>query len=137
MNKKIIEIDKLKEKLITTKGKIVLTHGVFDLFHIGHLKHLKEAKKYGALLIVSLTRDKNVMKGPDRPYYNEKLRAEMLATLEFVDYVTFSNSKSAVDVIKKIKPDYYIKGKDYSNDKYDVTGKIKLEANEVKKNPAR
>ena len=133
MNKKIIEINQLKEKLIKKKAKITLAHGVFDLFHIGHLKHLKEAKKYGTLLIVSLTRDKNVMKGPDRPYYDEKLRAEMIATLEFVDYVTFSNSKSALDIIKKIKPDYYVKGKDYSNPKQDVTGKIKRETAELKK----
>ena len=133
MNKKIIEIDRLKEKLISKRGKIALAHGVFDLFHIGHLKHLREAKKFGTLLIVSLTRDKNVMKGPDRPYYNEKLRAEMIATLEFVDYVTFSNSKSAVDVIKIIKPNYYIKGNDYSNHKQDVTGKIRQENSEVKK----
>lgn len=133
MNNKIIEIDQLKIKLKTKKGKIVLVHGVFDLFHIGHLKHLKEAKKYGAVLIVSLTKDKYVMKGPDRPYYKDQLRAEMIASLEFVNYITFSNSKSAVDVIKKIKPDYYIKGKDYSSNKDDITGKIKIETNEVKK----
>ena len=132
MNNKIIETDKLRIKLKTKKGKIVLAHGVFDLFHIGHLRHLKEAKKYGTILIVSLTKDKYVLKGPDRPYYNEKLRAEMIATIEFVNYVTFSNSKSAIDVIKKIKPHYYIKGKDYSNDKDDITGKIIVETNEVK-----
>ena len=133
MKKKIFEIDQLKQKLKKQKVKISLAHGVFDLFHIGHLKHLKEAKKYGTILIVSLTKDKHVIKGPDRPYYTERLRAEMIATLEFVDYVTFSNSKSAIDVIKKIKPNYYVKGKDYVNHKLDITGKIKLEIEELKK----
>ncbi len=133
MKKKIIEIDKLIKKLKVNKQSVSLAHGVFDLFHIGHLKHLKEAKKYCSILVVSLTRDKYVMKGPDRPYYTESLRAEMIANLEFVDYVTFSDTKSAVDVIKKIKPKYYIKGKDYLEHEKDATGKIKLEVKELTK----
>ena len=52
MNKKIIEINKLQEKLIPKRGKIALAHGVFDLFHIGHLKHLREAKKFGTLIVL-------------------------------------------------------------------------------------
>ena len=134
MKKKIIEIDKLSEKLKVSKQVVSLAHGVFDLFHIGHLKHLKEAKKYGSVLVVSLTKDKYVMKGPDRPYYAETLRAEMIANLEFVDFVTFSNSKSAVDVIRKLKPNFYIKGKDYLEHEEDITGKIKLEIKELEKN---
>ena len=133
MKKKIIEIDKLIKKLKVNKQSVSLAHGVFDLFHIGHLKHLKEAKKYCSILVVSLTRDKYVMKGPDRPYYTESLRAEMIANLEFVDYVTFSDTKSAVNVIKKIKPKYYIKGKDYLEHEKDATGKIKLEVKELTK----
>ena len=77
--KKIVEVDILAKLLKKQKDKgkkIVLCHGVFDLLHIGHIKHFKEAKEFGDILVVSLTPDKYINKGPGRPAFNERLRLE-------------------------------------------------------------
>ena len=93
----------IKIKSIKKNGKkIVLCHGVFDLLHIGHIRHLRQAKKMGNILIVSVTSDNFVNKGPNRPMFKEHLRLEAIAALKFVDYVVLSNKSSAVDVIKKL-----------------------------------
>ena len=69
------------EKIKKEKKSIVLCHGVFDLFHIGHLTHLHEAKKFGDVLIVSITSDKFVNKGPGRPYFNQEHRLNVLSSI--------------------------------------------------------
>ncbi len=133
---KIISPSSLEKKIKFLKNKskkIVLCHGVFDLLHPGHLKHFKTAKKYGNILIISITADRYVFKGPNRPAFNEKLRLESLSSLECVDYVTLSNSPTATNVIRTIKPNFYCKGPDYKNYKKDVTGEILNEVKEVKK----
>ena len=137
MKKKIIDFSNVEKilKPIKRKGKkIVCCHGVFDLLHIGHLKHFKSAKKYGDILIVSVTPDKFIQKGFDRPYFNSEQRMESLASIEIIDFVILNNLTNAVDIIKKIKPDYYVKGPDYKNFKDDITGQIKKERLAVKKN---
>ena len=118
--KKIIDINVLKNKIIRIKKsrkKIILCHGVFDLLHIGHIKHLKIAKDLGDILIVSLTTDKFVNKGPGRPVFNEKLRCEAIESLGFVDYVTLSNSSSAVEIIKKLNPIFTVKEMNTKSDR--------------------
>ena len=140
MKKKIIDFSNVEKilKPIKRKGKkIVCCHGVFDLLHIGHLKHFKSAKKYGDILIVSVTPDKFIQKGFDRPYFNSEQRMESLASIEIIDFVILNNSTNAVDIINKIKPDYYVKGPDYKNFKDDITGQIKKERLAVKKNGGR
>ena len=137
MKKKIIDFSNVEKilKPIKRKGKkIVHCHGVFDLLHIGHLKHFKSAKKYGDVLVISVTPDKFVQKGFGRPYFNSEQRMESLASIEVVDFVILNNSTNAVDIIKKIKPNYYVKGPDYKNFKEDITGQIKNEELVVKKN---
>ena len=67
--------------------KIVHCHGVFDLLHVGHIRHLNHAKKIGDVLVVSITSDRFVNKGPNRPAFTQSLRAEALSSLECVDYV--------------------------------------------------
>ena len=104
------------------------------MLHIGHLKHFKSAKKYGDILVISVTPDKFVQKGFERPYFNSEQRMESLASIEVVDFVILNNSTNAVDIIKKIKPNYYVKGPDYKNFKEDITGQIKNEELVVKKN---
>jgi cytidyltransferase-like protein len=64
---------------------IVLCHGVFDLLHVGHIRHFAEARAQGSLLVVTLTEDRHVNKGPNRPAFPEGLRAEAIAALEAVD----------------------------------------------------
>lgn len=113
--------------------KVVLAHGVFDILHVGHKRHLDIGKRHGDLLIVTLTTDKFVNKGPDRPVFSEKLRAEMVAALECVDYVGISPNPGAEPVIETVKPSYYLKGSEYADEEKDVTGRIKTERLTVEK----
>ncbi len=123
-----------KIKHLKNRGKkIVLCHGVFDLLHIGHIKHFKSAKKYGDYLIVSITTNKFVNKGPGRPIFNHLERLNFLKELKIIDAAVVSNSSSAEDVIRTIKPDFYVKGPDYKNNNKDKTKKIFLEKKIVKK----
>jgi rfaE bifunctional protein nucleotidyltransferase chain/domain len=113
--------------------KVVLAHGVFDILHVGHKRHLDIGKRHGDVLIVTLTTDKFVNKGPDRPVFAEKLRAEMVAGLESVDYVGISPNPGAEHVIEAVKPNFYLKGSEYSAEEDDVTGRIKTERLTVEK----
>lgn len=116
-----------------SKKKIVLCHGVFDLLHVGHIKHLKKAKQLGDLLVVTITPDKFVNKGPGRPVFNENLRAEAISALASVDYVAINDAQTAIKTIRLLKPNIYCKGKDYKNSKDDITGEILNEVKELKK----
>ncbi len=92
---------------------IVLANGVFDLLHVGHIWHLEAARELGDRLIVSLTLDEYVNKGPGRPVYPWAHRAELLRCLRCVDEVV--PSISGADAVMKVKPDIFVKGKDYLN----------------------
>lgn len=118
---------------MSKKHKIVLAHGSFDLFHYGHLKHLQSAKKFGDKLIVSLTSDKYIKKGPNRPIFKEKERLEIIKSLKFVDHAFISSELTALSSIKKVKPDYYVKGNDYKSLKNDLSKNIIKEKKEVEK----
>ena len=107
MLKKILDLKTLQKKIKILKKKqkiIVLCHGVFDLLHIGHIKHLKKAKELGDILVVTLTPDTYVNKGPGRPLFNQNLRSESLAALSSVDFVSINNNSTAANIIRKIKP---------------------------------
>ncbi|MCB4790658.1 MAG: PfkB family carbohydrate kinase [Elusimicrobia bacterium] len=130
--KNIHQLAKIIEGLKKKGKKIVQCHGVFDLVHLGHMRHFNEAKKQGDILVVTLTKDKYVKRGPGRPYFNEHLRAETLASLAVTDYVAILNSPTAIEAIKTIKPDVYVKGPDYKEKDKDVTGKIYEEEEAVK-----
>lgn len=111
--KSVAELARIVKKLKKEGKKIVHCHGVFDLIHPGHIRYLKSAKNHGDFLIVTITADAFVRKGPGRPIFKENLRAEVLASIEYVDYVATINSYSAVDGINAICPDLYVKGPDY------------------------
>jgi len=95
--------------------KVVLTNGCFDLLHRGHLHLLREAKKQGDLLVVALNSDSSVktIKGADRPVLPESERAELIAALEMVDYVTAFDEADPYKLIKELKPDVLVKGGDW------------------------
>ncbi len=112
------------ESLRKKKKNIVLAHGVFDLFHLGHLRHLKICKNFGDTLVVSITDDKFVKKGPNRPVFNSLNRAEIINSIGFVDYVFINKTETSEKVIQYLKPNVYIKGKDYKDLKKDITGNI-------------
>lgn len=103
---------------------VVLAHGVFDLVHLGHVRHLETAKREGDMLVVSVTEDRFVNKGPGRPAFPAPMRAEMLAALGIVDIVVVNNAATAVNVINALQPSIYVKGSEYTNADDDVTGKI-------------
>ncbi len=104
--------------------KIVLCHGVFDVLHAGHLAYFKAAKAFGDILVTTISTDAFVNKGPGRPYFTDKIRAEMVAALEIVDYVAISDHPTAVSAIEALQPDFYVKGQDYRDATKDVTGGI-------------
>ena len=108
--------------------KVVLAHGVFDLIHPGHIRHLEAARRQGDLLVVTVTPDRHVNKGPGRPVFTQDLRAEALAALACVDYVAVNMWASAVETIRAVRPHVYVKGNDYADASRDVTGKISDEA---------
>ncbi len=111
---------------------IVLCHGVFDLLHPGHIKHFEAAKKEGDILVVTLTKDEFVNRGPGRPVFNQILRAESIAALGCVDFVAINEWPTAVETIRKLRPHLYVKGSDYVKRKEDATGMIFEEEEAIK-----
>ena len=125
------EICKLSRSF-KNKKKIALCHGTFDLVHPGHIRHLIYAKNKVDVLIVSITSDKYVIKKKDGTFVPENLRAENLAVLEFVDYVFIDYDFTPINSIRKIKPDYFVKGYDYSS-KTNINPKTLSEKKTVEK----
>lgn len=134
LNRKIKNLEELSGilgKLKCEGKKIIHCHGVFDLVHPGHVRHFHAAKALGDILMVTITPDKYVNKGPGHPVFTEALRAESIAALEFVDYVTINLWPTAVEIIKALKPDIYVKGQDYADPEKDETGGIHREKDAV------
>jgi len=109
------------------RRRIVHCHGVFDLLHIGHIKHFQQARRFGDILVVTVTPDRYVNKGPHRPVFNEILRAEAVAALDCVDFVAVNRWPTAVETIAMLKPHFYAKGSEYKEAHKDVTGGIARE----------
>jgi rfaE bifunctional protein nucleotidyltransferase chain/domain len=107
--------------------RIGLCHGVFDLLHVGHISHFREAKDLVDCLIVSVTSDYFVNKGPGRPLFSQQHRIDFLKEIELIDFIILSKSATAEDSIRKIRPDLYFKGSDYERTNEDITGKIQSE----------
>lgn len=99
----------------------VQCHGVFDVFHYGHLVHLQAARTYGDVLIVTITADKYVFKGPNRPVFKQHQRVAMLRALAFVDDVRIIDAPGAEEAIRQVRPKVYVKGVEYE-------GKLKEKA---------
>ncbi|MBL79121.1 MAG: cytidyltransferase [Nitrosomonadaceae bacterium] len=133
---KIVSIEEIARyaKGLRKEGKrVVLCHGAFDLMHSGHIRYLQRAKQEGDILLVTVTADSFVNKGPGRPVFGEQLRAENIAALACVDQVAINNSLSAVDALNKIRPNIYAKGAEYRSHGDDVTGNISREQQAVEK----
>ncbi len=120
-------------KNLKSKGKkIALCHGVFDILHAGHISHFEEVKKKCDYLFVTVTEDKFVFKGPNRPVNSHYFRAKILDSIKLIDFVGINYSSDAVKSIQAIKPDYYFKGKDFKSKK-DLTQRLDKEIRSVKK----
>ncbi|MBI3378067.1 MAG: D-glycero-beta-D-manno-heptose 1-phosphate adenylyltransferase [Nitrospirae bacterium] len=122
--KKILNWNELKAELdnLKTKGKkVVFTNGCFDIIHAGHVRYLREAMKLGDVLVIGLNSDKSVSKiKPGRPVNPQDHRAEILSSLEMVDYVTMFDEETPYELIKLLKPDILVKGGDWK--KEDIVG---------------
>ena len=110
---------------------VVHCHGVFDLVHPGHIRHLEAAKREGDVLVVTVTPDEYVNKGPGRPVFNQRLRAESLAALQCVDYVAINEWPTVIEAIRLLRPDVYIKGGGHDRRESDLTGELYDEQQEV------
>src|SRR6266480_6054805 len=130
--KRLKDLANTLEKLRGAGKKIVHCHGVFDLLHIGHIKHLEAARKLGDVLVVTLTPDRFVNKGPHRPAFPERLRAEALASLACVDFVAINEWPTAVETIVRLRPDFYVKGVVREAGKRDHTNTIQQAADAVR-----
>src|SRR4030066_1893230 len=97
--KKLDELPQLLQLCRLQNKKIIHCHGIFDILHIGHIRYLEQAKRLGDVLVVTVTPDRYVDRGPGRPVFNETLRAESIASLHFVDYVAVNQWPTAVDAI--------------------------------------
>lgn len=97
---------------------IVFTNGCFDLLHVGHVRLFQKAKSLGDVLIVAINADASLrrLKGPRRPLVGQALRAEVLASLAAVDYVTVFSEDTPAEIIAELKPDILVKGGDYRTD---------------------
>jgi len=124
---KILPLEELAAAIAEHKAqgrRVVLCHGVFDLLHPGHIRHFEAARREGDVVVVTLTPDRYVNKGPGRPVFNEQLRLESIAALESVDYVGLNRWPTAVETIHLLKPDVYAKGDEYRPREQDLTGMI-------------
>jgi rfaE bifunctional protein nucleotidyltransferase chain/domain len=134
--KKILSLDqaqKFRKDLKKKKKSVALLNGVFDILHYGHILYFREAKNIADKIIISLTGDEYVNKGPDRPYNNILKRIEMLQSIEEIDCIVVNSSINAIDHINKIKPDFFIKGRDYKDFKNDITKNIQKEKEAIEK----
>jgi len=131
MKEKILSQDKLLglRQGLRAAGKIVVfTNGVFDLLHVGHVRYLAAARALGDVLVVAVNSDKTVreLKGEGRPVTNENERAEILAALRQVNYVTIFDDVSPRSLIARLLPDVLVKGGDYGLDQ--IHGREEVEA---------
>lgn len=119
----IVPLNQLKHRIefLRSKNKdlkVVATNGCFDILHIGHIRSLQKAKKLGDVLVVGINSDSSVkkIKGKNRPIYTESERAEILAALSCVDFVSIFNEETAKEFLELFKPDVYVKGEEYNLD---------------------
>ncbi len=124
MNAKILTLAELAqraEELRARGRKLVLTNGCFDLLHVGHVRYLQQAAELGDALAVAVNGDESVrtLKGPGRPLNGADDRAEVLAALECVDFVTIFPAVRATAVIEAVRPTIYVKGGDYTVESLD------------------
>lgn len=135
MKNKILSLSQAQAKvkfLKKKKNKVVLCHGVFDIIHPGHLEYFNYAKKFGQTLVVSVTTDRFVDKGFGRPIFDIEKRKFFLSNISIIDFIVESDYPSSVNIIKKLKPNFYVKGPDFKIKKNDHTGKIYSEVKAIK-----
>src|SRR5829696_7178996 len=130
MSGKVVSIDELcreRERLRAEGKRLVFTNGCFDILHVGHVRYLAQARALGDALVVAINSDRSVreLKGAGRPVMSEDERAELLAALGSVDYVTVFDDTSPRRLIGEVLPDVLVKGGDYQPD--EIHGREEVE----------
>ena len=122
------ELLRVRAELRAAGRRLVFTNGCFDILHVGHVRYLAAARALGDALLVAVNSDASVraLKGPGRPVMNEGERAEMLAALASVDFVTVFEEESPRKLIAELLPDVLVKGGDYALD--EIHGREEVEA---------
>ena len=133
---KILERNTLKERVdsLRLKGKVVVfTNGCFELIHIGHIRLLQKARKRGDCLVVAVNSDRSVrqIKGPDRPIIPEEQRAEVVAAMGCVDWVTIFDEPDPLVLIKLLRPNVLVKGGDWPEERIVGASEVKEAGGEV------
>jgi rfaE bifunctional protein nucleotidyltransferase chain/domain len=123
-------IDKIRSKMVPREilgrilerkrsagQKIIFTNGCFDILHRGHIEYLTAASDLGDIFVIGLNSDDSVrrLKGESRPAVDEESRALTMASFEFVDYIVVFNEDTPSDLIRVVRPDYWVKGADYQH----------------------
>jgi D-glycero-beta-D-manno-heptose 1-phosphate adenylyltransferase len=131
MSGKVVSMGELRrerERLRAGGRRLVFTNGCFDILHVGHVRYLAQARALGDALVVAVNSDRSVreLKGAGRPVMSEAERAELLAALESVDYVTVFDDESPRRLIAEVLPDVLVKGGDYQLD--EIHGREEVEA---------
>lgn len=115
------DLKQVSDRYKSEGKKIVFTNGCFDIIHIGHIRYLKEAKKLGHILIIGLNSDSSVSRlKSNRPINIESHRAEVLSSIEMVDYVTIFSEDTPYELLMVLKPDVIVKGGDWKRE--DIVG---------------
>ncbi len=133
---KVVSLKRLLEELAPLRergAKVVFTNGCFDIIHAGHVRYLKKARSLGDLLVVGLNSDRSVrtIKGEKRPIVGERERAEVLSSLEPVDYVVKFNDPTPIKLIEAIRPDVLVKGADWKKGEIVGAGVVKKSGGRV------
>ena len=115
------QLVQIREQMNAAGTRLVLTNGCFDLLHVGHVRYLQQARALGDALVVAINSDASVraLKGPQRPLNSEADRAEVLAALECVDFVTVFEGERLTPLMEALRPHLYAKGGDYTIESLD------------------
>jgi rfaE bifunctional protein nucleotidyltransferase chain/domain len=121
------ELLRVRARLRAEGRRLVFTNGCFDILHVGHVRYLADARRLGDALLVAINSDRSVraLKGPNRPVMSEAERAEILAALSSVDFVTVFDDESPRALISEVLPDVLVKGGDYRPD--EIHGREEVE----------
>ncbi|MDD5712923.1 MAG: D-glycero-beta-D-manno-heptose 1-phosphate adenylyltransferase [Smithellaceae bacterium] len=122
------DLKKELDRLRAAGKKIAFTNGCFDILHVGHVRYLREAKKMGDVLVLAMNSDTSVraLKGDKRPIVPEQERADVIAALESVDYVTIFDELTPLALMVYLKPDVIIKGGDWKEE--DIVGRAEVKS---------
>ena len=133
----VLELELLKTMVLENRNSGLIVgncHGCFDVLHVGHLRHFEAASKICDILIVTVTSDQYINKGPNRPVFPAEQRAELISGIGVVDYVSISNFPSAIEMLDLIKPSLFIKGQEYETNAQKVNPNFLEEKKAIERN---